>query len=259
MKVVFLGTGEEFHDTRRNTSVLIEARTNVLMDCGFNIPQRVWQRSSSKDMLDCIFISHFHADHVAGLPSIIARMVQDGRRKPLTIIGPDNVEKDFRSLYESLYRNFMHDVEFPLEFIEARETQDIELPGMKLSFTYVDHLSGTPYFIPTAAIRVDSHGNSVCYSADTVYSRNLVALAKGCDILIHDAYLPAESEYHKRVRSHASPKDAGRAARLAGARKLLLTNIHRDFEYRADEIINEAKTEYGGEVIIPFDGQYFSF
>ncbi len=254
MKITFLGLSEAFHEVRGNPSFVIEDKTNMIVDCGFNIPQRFWQRFPDKDFLDAAFVSHFHADHVMGLPMLTMRMRQDKRTKPMTLIGPENFESNFKSLYELTYKGFFGITGFGTNFVNANEATKLELPGLKLSFANANHLVNTPYQVPTLAIRIESASGSICYSSDTSYSENLVELAKGCDILLHDSYMPASAEYHKRMPAHCSPLGAGKIARLAGVKRLMLFNIHRSYENRLDEIISEAKQEFSGPVEVPAEG-----
>ena len=257
MKLVFLGSSEAFHDTKANVSVVVLSDRNILVDCGYNVPQKVWQGYPDKDFLDAVFISHFHADHVSGLPILIMRMRQDKRTKPLTLIGPEGFEKSFKELYELVYRGFFQASGFPINFIEVKGGSRILLGKTELLFADANHLVGTQYFVPTAAIRINSGSSSLCYSSDTVYTDRITNLAKGCDILIHDPYMPADSEYHKRMPAHSSPKDAGKAARLAGTGKLVLFNINRKFDKDIESILKEARQEFKGEIIIPDEGQSF--
>ncbi|EQD61168.1 beta-lactamase domain-containing protein, partial [mine drainage metagenome] len=208
MKLIVLGASEAFHERKTNISMLVLSDINLMIDCGYNVPQKFWQEYPDKDFLDAVFVSHFHADHVSGLPMLLMRMRQDKRTKPLTLIGPSGFEKSFKQLYELVYKGFFEASGFPIKFIEVKGGDKVELEGLTLSFADANHLVGTNYFVPTIAIRVDSKDGAICYSADTVYTDRITDLAKGCNILIHDSFMPADSEYHKRMPAHSSPRDA---------------------------------------------------
>ncbi len=257
MKLVILGAGEAFHDSKTNISILASGATNMLVDCGYNVPQKLWKIHPDKDFLDAVFISHFHADHVSGLPMLIMRMRQDKRTKALTLIGPEGFEKSFRELYDLIYKGFFEINGFPIKFIEVKEGDTLAIGDLSLKFTEADHLKGTPQFVPTMAIRISNPEGSVCYSSDTTYTERIPQLAMSCDVLIHDAYMPADSEYHKRMPAHSSPRDAGRAAAHSGAKRLVLFNTHRSFDGKEDLLLSEVKQEFDGEVIIPNEGQSF--
>lgn len=257
MKLTFIGAGEAFDPDSVNISMVLESGAKVLLDCGYNVPQKLWQMFPDSEYLDAVFISHFHSDHVAGLPMLIMKMRQDRRKRSLTIIGPKGFEADFRKLYELNYKGFIDITGFPLNFIEAKGGDAMDLGDIRLSFADASHLENTPYFVPTLALRADSGGSSMCYSSDTVYTTRIVELARGCDMLVHDSYMPADSEYHKRMPAHGSPKAAGRVAKEANARRLALFNIHRSFNNDRSAMLNEAVSEFGGEIIAPSEGESF--
>jgi ribonuclease BN (tRNA processing enzyme) len=255
MKLVFFGAGEAFHDFKGNISMLAMGEKNLLLDCGYNIPQRFWQAYPDKDFLDAVFVSHFHGDHVAGLPMLVMRMRQDKRTKPLLLIGPEGFEASFKRLYDTLYKGFLEVSGFPIEFKEIRGGSKLSVGSMNLSFADASHLVGTQFFVPTAAIRVDSDGSSFCYSSDTTYTDRIAELAKGCNMLIHDSFMPASAEYHKRMPAHSSPTDAGRVAKYAGVKRLALFNIHRTLGDAA--ALKEAGSEFDGEIVTPSEGDSF--
>ncbi len=101
--------------------------------------------------------------------------------------------------------------------------------------------------IPTIAYRIDRRGKSVCYSGDTSYCEGVVNLAKGCDLLIHEAVVTAPS------KAHATPAEAARVASKAHAKRLVLFHWPAEFEGREEVLTALAKAEYDGEVIVSKD------
>ena len=104
MKITFLGTGEAYSEKRNNVSIIIEAKQNLLLDCGFTTPYALGRYNKETDFIDYIFISHFHGDHVSGLPLLCMKWRQEKRTKPLTIIGPKNIKDYFYQLFEMGHR-----------------------------------------------------------------------------------------------------------------------------------------------------------
>ncbi|MGI0141319.1 MAG: MBL fold metallo-hydrolase [Candidatus Micrarchaeales archaeon] len=257
MKITFIGNGEAFDENVSNISFVVESNSRILFDCGYSVPQNFWKLYPDKDYLDAVFVSHFHADHVAGLPMLIMRMRQEKRSRFLKIIGPEGFRNSFKALYELLYKGFWEITGFDLIFVEMKGGDQFELGDLKFTFANASHLDGTPYFVPTLAARIDSGKSSICYSSDTIYSERIIELAKDCNLLIHDSYLPESSDYHKKMNAHCSPKNAGIVARKSNASKLLLFNINRAFNDKKSEILNEAKSEFEKEIIIPISGQSF--
>jgi ribonuclease BN (tRNA processing enzyme) len=252
MKIIFLGTGEAYSEKRANVSILVESKNNILLDCGFTCPQSLWRYNKDKDFIDYVFISHFHGDHIVGLPLVCMKWRQDKRLKPLTIIGPEGLENYFRDLYEMLYKGFYKKSTFPIKFIEVQPSQEIEIGCFKLKFAAGKHLTGDTE-VPVIAVKIASENKCVCYSGDTIYRQEVEDLAKDCNILIHESYMSADSGYHAMM-SHCSPRDAGRLASRANVKKLALVHLQRDYAEKTEEIISEASQEFKEEIIIPNDG-----
>lgn len=108
---------------RRSTQAILIARggEQILFDCGEGT-QRQMQRSVGLVSLDRIFISHFHADHVLGLPGLIKTYDLLERTAPLEIYGPPGL----RSLFDS-FRGLIGKTGFHVELIEVE-------PGDRLEF-----------------------------------------------------------------------------------------------------------------------------
>ena len=118
MKVTFLGVGEAFDQDYTHTCILVEAAgRRMLVDCGATAPPSVWHQSKRPDYLDGIFISHFHADHVFGLPALMKRMEEDGRTRPFYLFGPVGTQRNVERLMEVAYPGMVSHLPFTLRFI----------------------------------------------------------------------------------------------------------------------------------------------
>lgn len=95
----FLGTGGSVPSARRNTAAILVSRggEQILFDCGEGT-QRQFQRSTGLVHLDRIFLTHYHADHILGLPGLIKTYGLMERREPLQVFGPPGLEALFRDL-----------------------------------------------------------------------------------------------------------------------------------------------------------------
>lgn len=252
MKVRFLGTGEAYSEDRNNTSILIKGKENLLLDCGFTTPYSLGKYNKDKDFIDYVFISHFHGDHVAGLPLLCMKWRQEKRTKSLIILGPTGIKEYFYQLFEMLYKGFSGKSTFPIEIMEVQPNQKIDLGNFNLEFAKGYHLTGETN-VEAIAIRVVHDNKTVCYSGDTIYSQDIERLAKNCDLLIHEAYMPAESTYHA-MKAHCSPLETGKLAKAANVKLLALVHLHRNYSEKTKEMISEASKEFNGEIIIPKDG-----
>src|SRR5580704_8029084 len=103
MNLQFVGCGDAFGSGGRfNTCFhLVGRQINALIDCGATSLVAMNKLAINRNGIDTIFISHFHADHIGGLPFFIleANYVLK-RERPLTIVGPPGLESRFAEIME---------------------------------------------------------------------------------------------------------------------------------------------------------------
>ena len=86
MQLKFIGTGSGKTSLKRfHSSILFENDKNILIDTGDGISKALLKQNISWNLIDVIIITHFHADHIAGLPSLLTQMIIDKRTKPLKL------------------------------------------------------------------------------------------------------------------------------------------------------------------------------
>ena len=96
--------------------------------------------------------------------------------------------------------------------------------------------------------RVEAGGKSLVYSGDTDYCENIVRLGKSADLLILECSFPDE----RKATGHLTPTIAGRIAREASCKKLLLTHFYPVFQ--GHDIVKESQKEFSGEILLAEDG-----
>lgn len=181
VRATFVGTGEAFDERLPNTSVLIESKINLLLDCGYSVPRSLWSLNSGKDFIDAIYITHFHADHYFGLAPVITRMWESGRTKKLTMIGQKDLRKRLGRIMELGYPGFLDRLKFRMAFKKASKRFRIG----DLSIRTVE----TQHSIKNMALKVSDGKNSLSYSGDGVPTEESCSLYESSDVLIHDAFL----------------------------------------------------------------------
>jgi ribonuclease Z len=97
----------------------------ILIDCGEGTQVSAKQVGWGFKTIDCICLTHFHADHVSGLPGLLLTIGHSGRAEPLTIVGPIGVAHVVRSLCV-----IAPEIPFPVQFIELPEggINQIQIP-----------------------------------------------------------------------------------------------------------------------------------
>ena len=135
LDVLFVGTAGSAPSARRGLPATLVRRggDRLLFDCGEGT-QRQLVRSTGLVELEDVFITHFHADHVLGLPGMLKTFGLRQRERPLTVYGPAGL----RSLFAAL-RPIVGRVGFPLELRELEPNEEIERDGYRIAAYETDH------------------------------------------------------------------------------------------------------------------------
>lgn len=222
MEVIFLGVGEAFDEDMPNTSILVrgnpgeEQATLLLLDCGFSVPPQFWKQKLPAHELDGIWLSHFHADHTLGLPALIVRFWEEGRREPLTLLGQKGVEDYFHRLVEIAYQGFEEKLKFPVKFIEVEPGPSIKFLGLTLTAAETDHSRRD------LALKITDRKKAVYYSGDGGPTGESLPLAAGCDLMIQESFHP-----DLEIPGHATARGAIDAAIQTHVSNLALVHIER--------------------------------
>ena len=223
MKIVFLGVGEAFDEEQPNSSILLINKTKLLLDCGFRVPYQLWKYNKDQSFLDGVYISHFHADHYFGLQALLIRMVEEKRTKPFTIISQKGSKDVITKIMDLAYKGCLDTLTYELNFIETEDK--IKFNELELSFAQGQH------FVKDIAVRITDNDKTICYSGDTKVSDKVIELAKGCDLLIHEAYFYDEPYIYDR-NFHTAIVDL--IEKTKEFKLIALTHINRDIRKKLD-------------------------
>ena len=238
-KIIFLGTSNAIPDENHENThmVLVGRQRTVLIDCVNSPILRLQKVGVDFNSLTDMILTHFHPDHVSGVPQLLMNMWLMGHRRPLNIYGLhytlDRVE-DLMGFYGwSEWPNF-----FPVVFyrLSAGEmTPVLENEEFRIFSSPVQH------FIPTIGLRMEflESKKVVAYSCDTEPCDQVVRLAEGADLLIHEA--------SGELPGHSSAAQAGRAARQAEAGGLYLIHYPTG-QFTSPNLVEEARQQYEGPV-----------
>jgi ribonuclease Z len=227
MKVKVLGCGEAFDPKLPNTSLLVDvAGKRLLLDCGYNIPQRVWESVPEQDGIDLIYISHAHADHYFGLPALLTRMKQGKREKPLVLITQPEVQQRIRQVADHGYRESIEKLPFELRFVDAREGSPVEWSGLQFTFAPTIH----PF--DNLAIRIEAEGTSFVYSGDGLPTEPSTRLCRDTRLVVHEAF------HFDPFPGHGDIEGVLRLADEEGVGAMALVHILRDLRAEPQRILD---------------------
>lgn len=251
MKITFLGVGEACDAVVPNTAVWIQTRTDsgqprsVLFDCGPTVTPLYFRETNDPDDLDALWISHFHADHFFGVPTLLLRFWEMKRQKTLNIIGQTGIRQVLSKTMDLAYPGFLTKLTYPLVFQEV-EPQPDALRFLGLSWRFAQNGHGQR----DLAVRLEDGEKAVFYSGDGSPTFETLTIAQGCDLIIHEAFdlddsMPGHGTVQKCI-------DFGRSAKAAC---LALVHIQRDVrKNRFKEILNIIKDVDGLRILLPEAG-----
>lgn len=137
LDVCLLGTGGMMPlPYRKLTSLMTRYNgSNLLIDCGEGTQVGIKERGWSFNPIDVICFTHYHADHISGLPGLLLTMGNADRSKPVLMIGPKGLERVVNAL-----RTIAPELPFEIQFYELTQKEEtIEVNGYKIHAFRVNH------------------------------------------------------------------------------------------------------------------------
>jgi ribonuclease Z len=289
LDVVFVGTAGSIPSARRALPATLVRRggDRLLFDCGEGT-QRQLLRSVGLLELEKVFLTHFHADHVLGLPGLLKTYGLRGRELPLTVYGPEGLEALFRALGPVVGR-----LGFDLRLVELAPNAELRRDGYRIGAFAVDHgvralgyalveddrpgrfdevraealgVAPGPDFgrlqrgeavegaegpiDPSEVVGPPRRGRKVVLAGDTTPFETTAAAAWGADLLVHEATFTEEEDARARETRHSTARGAAELA--AGAEVRLLALTHVSPRYGGRELRDEARAVFE-PTIVPRD------
>ncbi len=137
LDVCLLGTGGMMPLPYRWLTALMTRfnGSSLLIDCGEGTQIAIKEKGWSFKPIDAICFTHFHGDHISGLPGLLLTMGNADRREPLTLIGPRGLERVVTAL-----RVIAPELPFPIKYVEIEgNEQTFEMNGYRLKAFRVNH------------------------------------------------------------------------------------------------------------------------
>ena len=261
MRITVLGKSPAWQDAGGACSgYLIEAgETTLLLDCGNGVFGKLREHVDYTDV-DAVLITHVHADHFIDLVPYAYALLLTPRQQPVPVAGhpgtsdparprlivPPGAAATFRTVVGAWGDEALIEQAFRLEQYDASST--VEIGPLTATFAEV------PHFILTHAVNfVSSEGGRFTFSADCRPCEELVEFARDTDLLLVEATLPRPER--TGIRGHLTPGEAGEHARLAGARRTILTHISDELD--AEWAREEGSAAFGGPVELAREGDAF--
>ena len=252
------------------TSLMVRYNgSTVMIDCGEGTQIAVREKGWSFKPIDVICFTHFHGDHISGLPGMLLTMGNADRKEPLTLIGPKGLARVVNSL-----RVVAPELPFPIQFIEINGKEEtFELLGLKIDAFRVQHnvtcygyrislarqgkfqvekakelgipvkcwnplqkgniveLDGRRY-TPDMVLGAPRKGLSITYCTDTRPVPVIAEYAKGSDLFICEGMYGEEDKQAKaREHKHMTFYEAAQLAKKAQPSQMWLTHYSPSLVY----------------------------
>ena len=274
-RLILLGTGggpTPKKSVSAPAQVIIVNNAAYVVDCGDGVARQLVNADVPLRSLRHIFITHHHSDHNADYGNLLLLSWASGLTTTVDTWGPAPLVK----MTDLFLQMNAYDIDIRIRD-EGRvplhpliHPHDLSGPGVvmqdehvKVTATLVDH----PLVTPALAYRFDGPDRSIVISGDTARSDNLVRLARGADVLVHEALWPPAvdqivardpnaSALRKHILdSHTSAEDCGRVAQAAGVKTLVLSHLvpGGDGTITDDMWMSEVRKHFAGSVIIGKD------
>jgi len=221
MQLQFVGCGDAFGSGGRfNTCFhLLGEGVSALIDCGATSLVAMNRLAIDRNAVDVIFISHFHADHIGGLPSF---MLESNyvlkRQRPLTVAGPPGLKSRFPELMEAAFPGTgALELSFPLILQELEIGRPNSVGTMLVTPFHVQHDDRAG---PCLGLRVEAGGKVVAYSGDTEWTSALIDVGREADLFICEAYTE-----DKPIRTHMALSLLEQHLQEIAPKRLILTHM----------------------------------
>jgi ribonuclease Z len=243
-KLIILGSSNSIPDAKHENThmVLVGQESTILIDCVSNPILRLQQAGVDQNELTDVILTHFHPDHVSGLPLLLMDMWLMGRNRLLNIYGLhytlDRIEELMGFYGWADWPNF-----FPVAFYRLSAGEKIPVlknQEFEIIASQVNHM------IPCIGLRMESKtsGKTLAYSCDTEPCAQVICLADNVDVLIHEAT--------GSVHGHSSAMQAGEIANQANAKCLYLIHYPTG-ENPTDHLVTNARMRFNGPIFLAED------
>lgn len=287
IKIVFLGTGSAVPTVRRNhPSIYLEYKgEGILFDCGEGTQRQIRKAKINPCKISKIFITHWHGDHVLGLPGLIQTLILNGYSKTLELYGPEGTYR-MMDAYQQLFIkkgnafsiNVNEITQKKLEFDNfyiMSEKMEHDCPCLAYSFnvpekTRIDKKKLEKLKLPNSPLisellkgktitlngkKVDGkkiiykeQKKKITYITDTSLIKDLSEFAKDSDVIISESTYSGEEEELAKKHKHLTSTQIAQVAKKSNSKKLILFHLSQRYE-NPKQILDESKKIFKETVI----------
>jgi len=280
IKIIFLGTSDAIPTAEKNhTAILLKyKKENILVDCGEGTQRQFRKAKLNPGKLTRILITHWHGDHILGIPGILQTLALSGYKKTLFIYGPEGTKKYMKEILKT----FVFVNKIKLEIKEVKKGKFIEEQDFYFEAQRMSH--GTPCnayaFVKKGEIKIDKqklkkieipagpllkrlkqgknisykgkkylaknltfeeHSKKISFVLDTSMNDKIIPFVKDSNLLICESSFGLELAKRAQDYKHLTTEQASKIAKKAKVGKLFLTHISQRYKKEPQKILKQAK------------------
>jgi len=286
IKLVFLGTSDAVPSAERNhTSILLNYKDeNILIDCGEGTQRQFRKAELNPCKLTRILITHWHGDHILGIPGLLQTLSFSGYEKTLFIYGP----KGTKEFMNQIFKTFIFQGRFKIQVEEVEnkffENEDFYIEAKKMShgvpcnaYTFVEKTKikidkqklkktkingpilqklkqgkdivydGKKYLAKNLTYKEE--GKKISFVFDTSFNKEIVPFVKNSDLLVCESTFGEELEEKAGEYKHLTSKQSAEIAKKSNSKKLVLTHISQRYNKSHTDILKTAKKNFKNSVL----------
>ena len=286
--LTFLGTGDQIPSRARNhTSILLEFNDeNILIDCGEGTQRQFRKAGLNPCKVTRILITHWHGDHVLGIPGLLSTLASSGYNKTLFIYGPKGTKEKIKKVLEVF--NFYKSYEINVEEIGSGvfysgknfflEAEDMEhgIPALAYSFSETGNIridkeklkkSGLPEGpllqklkegkdvvhdgkkFKSKDLIYQENDKKISVVLDTKINKNILPLIKNSDVFICEGTYSDELKKEAEEHLHMTVKQAAEVAKKGKVKRLILTHVGGRHSKDMKGLLDEATSVFSETTI----------
>lgn len=292
IKIIFLGTSAAVPSASRNpSSILLQYKDeNILIDCAEGTQRQMRKAKLNPCKINKILVTHWHGDHVFGMPALFQTMVLSGYNRQMKVFGPKHTKyfmKNFVNVFVPVLK-FNADVnEVSGKFFETNdfyleaESMKHGIPTNAYNFVIKDKLRIDKKKLAKAKLPAGRHlsdlakgkditykgknykakdflygekGKKISFVLDTLDNKRIVPFVKGANFLICESSFGSDLKDLAKEHLHLTADQCGMIAKKAKVGKLLLTHISQRYEMDVKSLLKDAKKNFKNvEIMKDFD------
>lgn len=253
MKLVVLGNCATQTLDHETTSFLLDTgEKKILIDCGPSTVRQLQKAGVSPLDISAIIITHCHADHTAGYPYLLftinlARIMSGAKSsEKISVIALKSV---YKGITETL------NTQYPVEQLGEKLVEPYIVEDKSDTSFFIDkckiELFSTYHTVPSIGARIECGETSITFSGDTLFNKEIALHAKNSSVLVHEAFCTENSVNLARNSGHSTARDAGIVAREADVETLILCHPLAVMWNEESNLIDDARREFAGRVLLP--------